>query len=380
MVAMENKESPKLKFHPDGSFKIMQITDIQDGVKLSADTMNFIERALDEAKPDLVVFTGDQIKGYSSSLKGNKAQENVKFVIDKIIEPLAKRSIPFAVAFGNHDLQCKIPTEMQLEFYQSYPQCVSYDTPNVPGVANHIVPILGSDGKNVVFNLYIFDSHGSKGTGYDTIHKEQIDWYRNEREKLREENGKYVPSFVFQHIPFEEMYFAFDEVKRNTKGSLPAYRKRKGKSYKLKSDYENDESFFGELPAVPDVNMGQFEAIKEKGDVIGAFFGHDHKNCFIAKHEGVDMGYTPGVGFNVYGPSYNRGVRIFELNEKEPLKYKTKMLFYKDIIGKKVEKRLLHYLIDKTPSSVDVAIAQISKALLAIAAIIAVVIILIEII
>lgn len=374
---MEKNNNVKLQFHPDGSFKILHITDIQDGVKMSAETLDFFNAALDEAKPDLVVFTGDQIKGYSSSLKGSDAEKNAKFIIDKIIEPVAKRNIPFALTFGNHDFQCKVPTKKQLEFYLAYPQCVSYDTPGVPGTANHTVPIYSSDGSRVAFNLYMIDSHGSKGSGYDTVHKEQIDWYRSERDRLRDENGsEYVPSFLFQHIPFEEMYFAFDEVKRGTKGSLPAYRKRKGKNYILKPDYANDESFFGELPAVPDENLGQFEAIKEKGDVLGAFFGHDHKNCFVAKHEGVDIGYTPGVGFNVYGPRYNRGVRIFELNEKEPRKYKTKMLFYKNLIGNKVKKRLLHYLIDQTPSSIDVAIAQISKALLVIAFIVAVIILL----
>ena len=69
-----------------------------------------------------------------------------------------------------------------------------------------------------------------------------------------------------------------------------------------------------ESPASPDVNTGEFEAMSEKGDVLGIYVGHDHNNSFVVKYKGVDLGYTQGAGFNVYGPGENRGVRIFELD------------------------------------------------------------------
>ncbi len=372
---LNDKNNFNLKFNSNGKFKIMQISDIQDSLNVSKDTMKFINAALDEAKPDLVIFTGDQLKGYSSAFRGSQGEKNVKTVIDAIVEPLSKRNVPFAVAFGNHDLQCKLSTEKQLELYKNHNNFVSKCTTEVPGVSNCILPILSSDEKEIAFNIYIIDSHGSKGSGYETVSIEQIEWYRKERERLKEENnGKYVASFMFQHIPFEEMYYAFDEFNKKTKGALRAYRKRKGKYYALKKDFVNEQSFFGELPAVPDDNNGQFEAISEKGDIVGIFFGHDHKNCFIANYKGVDMGYCPGVGFAAYGPRFNRGIRVFELNENQPKKYTSHMLFYKDLIGTGVEKRLKQYLIDKSPSSVDLAIYQISRLLITLAVIVAIII------
>ena len=54
----------KMRFREDGTFKIMQITDMQEIPAISKDTIALMERAVLEEQPDLVVYTGDQIKGY----------------------------------------------------------------------------------------------------------------------------------------------------------------------------------------------------------------------------------------------------------------------------------------------------------------------------
>ncbi len=53
-----------LRFHDNGTFRVLQMADIQDGPEVNRDTIRMIEAAINEAKPDLVVFTGDQIRGY----------------------------------------------------------------------------------------------------------------------------------------------------------------------------------------------------------------------------------------------------------------------------------------------------------------------------
>ena len=42
----------------------MQITDIQEIPAVSPDTTALLEAAIEAENPDLVVYTGDQIKGY----------------------------------------------------------------------------------------------------------------------------------------------------------------------------------------------------------------------------------------------------------------------------------------------------------------------------
>ncbi len=53
-----------MKFNKNGKFKIMQITDIQEIYNVSPDTLKLLENAVEKEKPDLVIYTGDQIKGY----------------------------------------------------------------------------------------------------------------------------------------------------------------------------------------------------------------------------------------------------------------------------------------------------------------------------
>ena len=53
-----------LRFREDGSFRVLQMADVQDGPDVLPDTIRLIREAIREADPDFVVFTGDQIRGY----------------------------------------------------------------------------------------------------------------------------------------------------------------------------------------------------------------------------------------------------------------------------------------------------------------------------
>lgn len=58
-------EQTKLQFRKDGSFRILHLTDIQEGLHPRKDTMHLLNGLLAETMPDLVILTGDQLKGYS---------------------------------------------------------------------------------------------------------------------------------------------------------------------------------------------------------------------------------------------------------------------------------------------------------------------------
>ena len=108
-----------MRMNKDGLFKIMQITDMQEIPKVSPDTMALLDAAIEDEKPDLVVYTGDQIKGYGVSYKGKgKELENaVAKTINTLLEPVTKRNIPFAVTFGNHDRQVVSPIKTSSTIY-----------------------------------------------------------------------------------------------------------------------------------------------------------------------------------------------------------------------------------------------------------------------
>ncbi len=76
---------------------------------------------------------------------------------------------------------------------------------------------------------------------------------------------------------------------------------------------------------------GEFEALSEKGDVLGVYVGHDHKNSYVGKVGNIDVGFTQSAGFNVYGNGKQRGVRCFVLDENDPRNYKTYTKTYEQL-------------------------------------------------
>ena len=129
-----------------------------------------------------------------------------------------------------------------------------------------------------------------------------------------------------------------------------------------------------ESPADPMENSGEFEAMAEKGDVKGIYFGHDHINSFNGKVNGIDIGYTQGAGFHVYGPGLDRGVRMINLHTDGS--FDTYDLRYRNLIGKKVKEKIRYGIFQIMPTNIYDGINRGIKILAGIAgiAIIAVII------
>lgn len=98
--------APEPRFHPNGTFKIMQIADLHYSVSSGTcrdtrkspcvgdvDTAKLISEALDAERPDLVVFSGDQLNGQGTSWDS-------KSVIAKFAAPCIDREIPWTAVFG----------------------------------------------------------------------------------------------------------------------------------------------------------------------------------------------------------------------------------------------------------------------------------------
>ena len=64
-----------MQFKSDGTLKIMQITDMQEIPAISPDTLALLDAAVEAEHPDLVIYTGDQIKGYGVPNKGKTKKE-----------------------------------------------------------------------------------------------------------------------------------------------------------------------------------------------------------------------------------------------------------------------------------------------------------------
>ncbi len=359
----------KLEFNNDSTFKIMQIADTQDGSRISPDTINLITTAIKREKPNLVVFSGDQIWGIYNFF-GNK--DKIRKSLSEITKPVRDAGIPFAVCFGNHDRQVGMTDEEQFEIYKTLDGFIGEDTPGIDGCANQVIEITQND--EVKYLLYLIDSHTSLSVGYDHVHQNQIDWYKQTRDSYEAKYGKCIPSVVIQHIPVPEVMQLLSETSSKTKGAVQGFRNHAGKWYVLNRDLVNKEGFMKESPADPMENGGEFDAMAEKGDVKGIYFGHDHDNSFHGKIKNIDIGYTQGAGFHVYGPGLDRGVRIINLHADGNLD--TYDLRYRDIVGKKVKEKMHYAFLQIMPTNLYDAMHRAEKVF-GVLAIIAIIVLLI---
>lgn len=338
------------------------IADTQEGKNVSPDTIKLIDAGLDRAQPDMVIYSGDQIWG-KHAFKGNK--DVVRRVLGELVHPVVDRGIPFAVCFGNHDRQVGLTNEEQFAIYKEFDSFIGESDEGIDGVGNHCFEI--TDAGEIKYLIYTIDSHSSLKVGYDNVHQNQIDWYRAVRDKYEQSTGTPVPSVVIQHIPVCEVFRLMHRVPRSKRGAVRGFRTHDGEYFMLTQGAVNESGFMRESPADPQENSGEFDAFTEKGEVKGLYFGHDHNNSFHGDIDGIDVGYTQGCGFNVYGPGIDRGVRVIDLFSNGSID--TFDLRYKTIVGKKVERPFKYALLQLCPTNTFDAVTRIAKVLACIAAV-----------
>ena len=324
----ETGDETTLKFK-DGKFRILVFADPQDDVNPCEETLDLMYASIEAAKPDLVVFTGDNIHGPSPVLYGSK--KRVEKAIRQIMEPVTSQNIPFAIVYGNHDDEGKVSKQFQMAVYNSMPGCLASEGEAMTGCGNYNLPIKSSDGAKNVFNLWFIDSgtYDEENGGYAHVAEDQLAWYKKTSDALKAENGgEPMPSLLFQHIPVPEIYELLKEVPKGTDGAV----KKDGKYYVLNTDIASGHLDEGPCPAK--VNGGEFDAWKQQGDIKAAFFGHDHNNDFCGTYDGIDMVHTSGVGFYIYGNGPLHGSRVIDIDENT-LDYSTYMMYYNDLVGYK---------------------------------------------
>jgi 3',5'-cyclic AMP phosphodiesterase CpdA len=332
----------QIKFN-NGHLKVLQISDLQDNRFTCVDTLRFMEAAVKKIKPDLIVFTGDQLDVVDLWGKGERCRRNVEKAINRLFSVFESFDIPFVLTFGNHDRETGLPNEEQAKIYAKMKNCICFDDVNDgrPDAGTFNVPIMSSDGSRTAMNIYVFDT-GSKTNGvYGGVRKEQLEWLDK---TSREVNAD---SIVFQHIPVDEIYELLEKVPKGTEGAEPAYGNRKGEFYKRRDDIKFMGAY-GETPAALPRECGEFEQLKKQGDVFAVYCGHDHYDSFIGTVDEIDLGYCPGAGYNTYG-IYQREVRVFEFNENDVKNYKTYTVSYGDVCNKPLAEPVKTYIFSIAP-------------------------------
>ena len=343
-----------MRMNRDGRFVIMQVSDPQDLVNVRPAMVKMLNAAYDTVRPDLVVFTGDNILGnhlLDARIGSRKVAEGhsatlkrMELSLAHILKPLEERNIPFAMIFGNHDDMNLVTKKEQADIYRRYQCCLPLNNEDEDrDAATYNIPILSADGSKTAFNLWMMDTawyDKCADVCVEAIKEQAVAWYRTTERQLRSENGgEPVSSLLFMHIPFAAQWKLCKPCSKGTKGAVPL---RDGTFICL--DKTKAKGVLGEPPCVCEDAFGLFDAIKENGDVMAAVSGHDHRNCFEGTADGVRLVQTACASFRCYG-NRQRGVRVFTLDENKPGTFETRMYTYDDLCGKGLRAQL-RYLWD----------------------------------
>ena len=287
MTAFCFAQKSELQFNKDGKFKIVQFTDVHFKYKNPASdiALERINQVLDEEQPDFVIFTGDVV--YSAPADKGMLQ---------VLEQVSNRKLPFVVTFGNHDNEQGMTREQLYDIIRQVPGNLMPDRGSVLSPDYVLTVKASSDAKKDAAVLYCMDSHSYSPLkdvkGYAWLTFDQVNWYRQQSAAYTARNGgKPLPALAFFHIPVPE----YNEAASDENAILRGTRM--------------------EEACAPKLNTGMFTAMKESGDVMGIFVGHDHDNDYAVMWKGILLAYGRFTGGNTEYNHLPNGARIIVLDE-----------------------------------------------------------------
>ena len=281
----------QLRFHSDGQFKIVQLTDLHYSMSRPAakKVRALVDSVMRAERPDLVVLTGDIV--YASP-----SDENMR----EILSYIDSYGVPFCMLFGNHDDEFGISRSTLYDIATSFKNCINPPRGNVasPDYTVELLPACCDNRVAAVLycidsNAHIFDKDG-KFVEYDWIHEDQVEAYRKRSAAYTAANGGTpLPALGFFHIP------------------LPEYREAAS---------TDGTPLFGtrmEPCCAPYHNSGMFDAILDCADIFATFVGHDHDNDYVTMWKDVVLCYGRYCGGNTVYNNLQSGARVIVLREGE---------------------------------------------------------------
>jgi 3',5'-cyclic AMP phosphodiesterase CpdA len=211
-----------LIFRADGTFTIVQFTDLHLTPASITQTQAILNAVLDAEKPDFVAYTGDICESSTGSCK---EAANHSAVFRDAFSVNEDRGIPWAITYGNWDRNpdAFMTGQQNNEFImKNFAHSRNKKAPdNVKGDSVFDVPIFLPNTTDTVDGppaavLYFLDTHmndgceGKSGTG--CIYASEVAWYNATSDAYRKKNGgKAVPAMAFFHIPLPEHMLVWNQ-------------------------------------------------------------------------------------------------------------------------------------------------------------------------
>ncbi|KAF5362132.1 hypothetical protein D9756_002488 [Leucocoprinus leucothites] len=351
--------APPLHFSREGKFKVLQVADLHFSVSpgVCRDTnidcasggdnvtMALLSRVLEIEKPDLVVFTGDQLNGQGTSW-------DPMSVLAKFAKVVYRHKVAWAAVFGNHDEDDGVSKEAQVMLMKALPYSLVERGPkDIHGVGNYVLKVKSADpSKTHLLTLYFLDS-GSYSKYWldwfgfftpselDYFRESQINWFLQESAsisqierpfhpdtakdlghnfQIRQGEDQLTPSnrrlakpnaLMFFHIPLPESYSPPD-IDPQSKKSLDvgiSGQEDPGNAKKNGGMFEK-----GILRAMESSHTANGHTLEVKAVANGHC--HITENCRRVK--GVWLCFGGGSSYSGYGKiGFDRRFRVYEISD-----------------------------------------------------------------
>lgn len=319
-------ERPTLRFHENGRFRILMVTDFHCGESYNPKLKTGFRALIKATEPDFVMLGGDQC------VCRNTPKEADEYMRD-IVEPITEKGLPWAATYGNHDRECGLDLDAEEAIYENIPGCLSQRGPkDIHGVSNYRIPVLASRSDEVAYDLWSIDSnhevddyieefglkkgtqiilphHFNDGENGGSPYFDQVMWYYKTSSDLEKERGHKTPGVLFSHIPVPEFY----QILRNPEETEAIGSKR--------------------APCgAAEINSGMFLASLERQEIRGMFFGHEHHIDMQGEYCGITLACASALGYNMSAHDDLRGGRVIDLFEDGNMEtYHVKLM---DLLGR----------------------------------------------
>lgn len=314
----------------NGDFTLLIVADPQCDTKTQwCEARDELETLIKRSNPDFVLINGDM----------NSKNIIPKTMWDMFVSPITNRGLPWSTTNGNHD-----PYNSEIyDMYKNYNGCIN----NTVGRSNlnyeadrpmnYVIPIYSNNGKKIVFAIYALDSGTSNQYGYEGVTKRQINWYIEQSNALKRQNGgRLVVSVMCMHIPITQTLDMF----YSNQGAFEAKSKVWGGLYRVYGTTNQDGAAVTDYycqngthiektylhTTAPQNDRGIFDAVLKQGDVKAMIFGHEHKTNMIGSYKGVLLGFAGKLSTGCYSDEVCRGGRIIKFNQQNPEKFTTQWL------------------------------------------------------
>ena len=322
------QENTVLKADENGSFKILQVADVQehatvDGKKnIRMRTLNTIRMAVRTLEPDLIVLTGDNIHRADSL-------EDFEYSVKKVVSTFG--GTPFAVTFGNHDLERNkdngvcLTYKQEMEIYYKYGaltlnqtglKCTDTSDYSTSKYGTGYLDIYSADGSSVVNRVILINSgtyevaesepdgdiinsgegYGRTGVNAKTYKNTDYDSVVSAVEKW---TGEGIKCIAYQHIPLQEFFMSGiiveggeDDVYMGGRQPEPF----KGKYYRNSVENTVTNQFVEPCGCSYFSTEAIYKALAGSGNTLALCYGHDHTNTVMGEGECYGMKLVQGYG------------------------------------------------------------------------------------